>query len=68
MKRNCDQCAMLSINGLACHEIGCPKANEFQCVCGEYTSRKYFANDWDGIAYCKECARSQGEFEMNLEE
>jgi predicted RNA-binding Zn-ribbon protein involved in translation (DUF1610 family) len=21
---NCDQCDMLSINGVACHELGCP--------------------------------------------
>ena len=24
---NCDQCEMLSINGHACHEIGCPNCN-----------------------------------------
>jgi len=23
----CDQCEMLSINGVACHERGCPNAN-----------------------------------------
>jgi hypothetical protein len=23
---NCDQCEMLSINGMACHETGCPNA------------------------------------------
>lgn len=25
---NCDQCQMVSINGVACHEIGCPNANK----------------------------------------
>lgn len=25
---NCDQCEMLSINGMACHETGCPNARK----------------------------------------
>ena len=24
----CDQCEMLSINGVACHEIGCPNSKK----------------------------------------
>lgn len=27
MKIKCDQCEMLSINGAACHEHGCPNKN-----------------------------------------
>ena len=25
---HCDQCEMLSINGIPCHEIGCPNAKK----------------------------------------
>jgi hypothetical protein len=28
---NCNQCEMLSINGLACHEIGCPETRTWKC-------------------------------------
>ena len=26
-KLNCNQCEMLSINGIPCHELGCPNTN-----------------------------------------
>ncbi len=25
-RKNCDSCLMLSINGIVCHELGCPDA------------------------------------------
>ena len=28
MKINCDQCDMMSINGVACHETGCPNGRK----------------------------------------
>ena len=40
----CDQCEMLSINGVACHETGCPN------------SRKAFRyGAWIRIVECFEC-------------
>lgn len=40
----CDQCEMLSINGVACHETGCPN------------SRKVWRNgEWVAVRECREC-------------
>ena len=42
----CDQCEMLSINGMACHETGCPNA------------RKTWLPDreqWVRFVECREC-------------
>ena len=36
---NCDQCQMLSINGVACHETGCPNMGA----------------RWDGEGWVKQC-------------
>jgi len=46
VKVRCDQCEMLSINGLACHETGCPN------------SRKTWDEDrqeWIAYRDCFEC-------------
>ena len=43
---NCDQCQMLSINGVACHEIGCQN------------SRKTWdaeRGEWLRLIECREC-------------
>lgn len=69
MKR-CDQCEMLVINGMACHEYGCLNANAVQCAsCNETVQahRVYTANDWDGIEYCKGRAEYQANFEAEQE-
>ena len=55
----CDKCNVLNINGMNCHESGCPNAHDISCGgCGNPVHNKniYTANDWDGIEYCKECA------------
>lgn len=52
----CNQCEMLSINGVACHEHGCPNANkvwrdgewvrEYECPeCGQTYLERSEAND-----------------------
>lgn len=38
---SCDQCQMLSINGVACHEIGCPNMNARWDVEDEMWIRQY---------------------------
>lgn len=41
---HCDQCQMLSINGVACHETGCPN------------SRKVWTDgEWQTVYECREC-------------
>lgn len=55
----CTQCQMLSINGLACHEAGCPNDKRYGCACCQtplHEREIYQANDWDGIDYCRDCA------------
>ncbi len=34
--RRCDQCALLRINGIVCHEIGCPSARKVKVCAGCY--------------------------------
>ncbi|MFN0317542.1 MAG: hypothetical protein ACKVQA_21160 [Burkholderiales bacterium] len=34
-RQKCDQCQMLSINGVPCHEIGCPNAKKRRYVAME---------------------------------
>jgi hypothetical protein len=49
-KLNCDQCEMLSINGVACHETGCPN------------SRKRFIPEtglWARVYVCRECGSEE---------
>jgi hypothetical protein len=41
---NCDQCQMLSINGTACHETGCPNQ-----------SKRYAYGVWIRVFECFEC-------------
>jgi hypothetical protein len=40
----CDQCQMLSINGVACHEIGCPNSKA-----------RWNGNEWVQQYKCFEC-------------
>lgn len=39
---SCNQCQMLNINGLNCHETGCPNDRSWQCFeCGsEYSTKE----------------------------
>jgi len=67
----CNQCELLVINGVPCHETGCPNEGAIQCAACEETVRKiaiYYANDWDGIKYCKACAEFQADYEATQEE
>ena len=43
---NCDQCQMLSINGAACHETGCPNARK------EWND---VIQEWVKVHKCREC-------------
>ena len=43
---NCDQCQMLSINGAACHETGCPNARK------EWND---VIQEWVKVHECREC-------------
>jgi len=57
---SCDQCQMLSINGVPCHEHGCPsawKTEERECKwCGSSFkpehSRQVFCEDSCAESYC----------------
>ena len=40
----CDQCEALMINGVFCHEIGCPNQH-----------KKYIDNEWVSVYECFEC-------------
>jgi len=57
IKVRCSQCAALVINGIACHEIGCPNAFPYDCwQCGcELVQRKH--------QVCASCAESYEENE-----
>jgi hypothetical protein len=62
----CKGCQMLTINGLACHETGCPEDRPRGCALCQTALRKrevFYANDWDGIEYCRECAERTAQFE-----
>ncbi len=62
----CDQCQVLNINGVNCHETGCVNQHNVACeVCDELLRRHqvYYANDWDGIKLCKDCAERQAQYE-----
>lgn len=41
---DCDACMMLTINGVACHETGCPNAKE-----------QYVDGEWVTVHECREC-------------
>ena len=69
-KQGCDDCNYLYINGIGCHETGCRRANATSCeTCESELLRHevYYANDWDGIKLCRECATRQAEYEAGLE-
>jgi formylmethanofuran dehydrogenase subunit E len=63
----CTQCHMLNINGMPTHETGCPIGSPVTtCAsCNEYLYKHtvYYANDYDGIKYCRECAERQAQYE-----
>lgn len=40
----CDQCEMLSINGVPCHETGCPNAR-----------KQWDGEQWRAVFNCREC-------------
>jgi hypothetical protein len=41
---NCNQCQMLSINGVVCHETGCPNMG-----------KKFIDGQWLTVYHCTEC-------------
>ena len=41
---SCNQCQMLSINGVACHETGCPNSR-----------KRYIDGEWVSVRSCFEC-------------
>jgi len=60
----CNQCEAMMINGMFCHELGCPSKGSARCsICKESIRHVYYANDWDGIELCKECANTQTQYE-----
>lgn len=66
----CDQCNAVNINGLNCHETGCPNNGSIKCqACREPVRRRdvYYANDWDGCEYCEDCAQKEVEFQEEEE-
>lgn len=68
MSTFCDQCQAVSIQGIPCHETGCPNANSIKCEsCGEYSRIAYYANNWDGCKHCKDCAARHAEREEEEE-
>lgn len=55
----CDQCEMVSINGVPCHERGCPNTNA-----------RYDDGEWTPQTKCRECGLmvdcdGRGRFECN---
>lgn len=53
----CDQCNLLSINGIACHEHGCPNAK-----------KTWIVGEWVRLVRCQECGYSipEGESCCNI--
>ena len=56
VRRGCDQCEALTINGVYCHETGCPNAwkdYDVECrFCGSL-----FRPEYSGQAYCDDSCR-----------
>lgn len=54
----CDSCEVLSINGVTCHETGCPDAwKDYQVECAWCGTE--FTPEYDGQTLCDEsCAAS----------
>ena len=66
MSRGCDSCQVLTINGHACHEMGCPKhhinpvtGNPYRMVCKD-CGRKFPARGYGKDAHCDKCCREFG--------
>lgn len=59
-RKPCDQCNILYINGVRCHEIGCPEAWKdytiecFECGCDFKPTEKH-------QRLCSGCRRSHGQ-------
>jgi len=57
----CPSCEVVNINGVSCHEIGCPDAWKDQMVecdwCGEE-----FKPEYRGQKYCCDSCASEGMF------
>ena len=55
----CNQCQMVNINGVNCHEHGCPNTGNKTtlCVgCGERGMiRKMISNEWGAGYVCADC-------------
>ena len=68
MKRmECSQCQMLAINGVACHETGCPigpvVAHCSSCDEALTRGKVYRADDWSGLEYCQDCAEREAQYQ-----
>lgn len=66
----CNSCQLLRIQGVVCHETGCPNMHNIRCAsCDVEVQRHkiYRANDWDGLEYCRDCAERQAEYEAETE-
>lgn len=53
---HCEQCEMVSINGLACHETGCPDAWRDDIRCCGWCGREYVPEDRHQICCEESCA------------
>ena len=55
-KAKCDQCDALYINGVFCHETGCPNSKLKKCdLCLEYKIIYKCSDDEYDYNCCKEC-------------
>ncbi len=54
----CDQCVMLSINGLPCHELGCPNAWQGQRRKCKWCGSAFIPTDRHQICCDAECVES----------
>ena len=64
----CNQCEVVSINGVNCHEAGCPEAFKVQSTCkcceglfvpefrGDVTcSHSCYVEYWNQSCFCEDC-------------
>ncbi len=64
MGKGCDQCCLLRINGVVCHETGCPNSSIDPCTGTPYKTpckgcNRNFTPQGTGIRseYCYNCSR-----------
>jgi len=64
---SCSQCQLMRIQGIVCHEIGCPLAYKdqlYECeICGNDFPPE---NRWDVV--CEDCVRDAEELPQLFEE